>query len=81
MDTEDFYRYNKKISFSASSPKEDDKIFFLPNNDTLIFSVNNHVSVHAVCKSINMWWVFILCLGGEIENNFSTQHSTMQEEQ
>lgn len=50
------------------------QIFFLPNNNTLIFSVNNHVPVHAVGKSINMRWVFILCLGGEIENNFSTQH-------
>lgn len=57
------------------------QIFFLPNNDTLIFSVNNHVSVHAVCKSINMWWVFILCLEGETENYFSIQHKIMQKDQ
>lgn len=76
--TEDFLWYNKLFCFfKLKHCKKTNyflQIFFLPNDDTLIFSINNHVSVHAVCKSINMWWIFILCLGEEIKNNFSRQH-------
>lgn len=40
----------------------DIKSHSLPDDHTLVFSVNYHVSVHVVCQSINMWWVFILSL-------------------
>lgn len=41
----------------------DPKLFFsIPDDDTLVLSVNYHISVHIICKSIDMWWVLILCL-------------------
>lgn len=38
------------------------RLFLIPDDDTLVFSVNDHVSVHIICESIDMWWVFILGL-------------------
>lgn len=38
------------------------RLFPIPDDDTLVLSVNDHVSEHIICQSIDMWWVFILCL-------------------
>lgn len=35
-----------------------------PDDDTLILSINHHVSVHVVCQSIDVRWVLILGLRG-----------------
>lgn len=35
---------------------------FLPDDDTLILSVNHHVSVHVICQSVDMRRVLILSL-------------------
>lgn len=37
-------------------------VLLLPDDDTLVLSVDDHVSVHTVCKGIDMRWVLILGL-------------------
>lgn len=38
-----------------------------PNDYTLIFQVNQHISINFISKSINMRWIFIRCL---LQKNF-----------
>ena len=48
------------------------RFFPIPDDDTLVLSVNDHVSVHIICKSIDMWWVFILSLEKQKQNENKT---------
>lgn len=34
----------------------------LPDDDTLVFTVNHHISVHVVCQSVDVRRILILCL-------------------
>lgn len=36
-----------------------------PNDDTLILSINHHVSVHVISQGVDMRWVLILGLQGQ----------------
>lgn len=35
---------------------------YIPDNNTLVFTINHHVSIHVVCQGIYVRWVFILGL-------------------
>ena len=53
------------------------KMFFsIPDDDTLVLSVNYHISEHIICKSIDMWWVLILCL--EKQNKTKQNHGQIR---
>lgn len=47
--------------------------FPIPDDDTLVLSVNNHVPVHVICESIDVWWIFILCLGEQENKRYHDQ--------
>jgi hypothetical protein len=47
----------------------------IPDDDALVLPVDDHVSVHIVCKSIDVWRVFILCLGMPKKKKIMEQHS------
>lgn len=34
----------------------------LPDDDTLVFTINEHVAVHVVCQRIDVGWILILSL-------------------
>lgn len=35
----------------------------IPDDNTLVFTINHHISVAIISQSINMWWILIDCLG------------------
>lgn len=63
LNTDYYYVNNKQKSSAKSHP---------PNYDTLVLTVNHHVSVHVVSQSIDVWGVLILGLEKEGQNNQKT---------
>lgn len=53
------------------------KALSVPDDDTLVLSVNDHVSVHIICKSIDVGWVFVLCL--EKQNKTKSNHGQIKQ--
>ena len=45
--------------------KVENDMCFLPDDDTLVLTINHHVSVHVVCQSVDVRRVLILSLRGD----------------